>query len=91
MYYFSELKPVLYSQKSYYNKAEIEHVGDVLNLYSYDTEMMSVLDNEIFYINDDLEKYTQTTLKHVKDFLYQTLGLQGLTKKDIIKIIDDLK
>lgn len=91
MYYFSELKPCLYSQKSYYNNAKIEHVGDVLNLYSYDTEMMSILGNEIIYINENVENYTQTTLKHVKDFLYQTLGLQGLTKKDIIKIIDDLK
>lgn len=91
MYYFSELKPCLYSQKSYYNNAKIEHVGDVLNLYSYDTEMMSILGNEIIYINENVKNYTQTTLKHVKDFLYQTLGLQGLTKKDIIKIIDDLK
>lgn len=90
MYYFSELKPCLYSQKSYYNKAKIEHVGDVLNLYSYDTEMISVQDDEIFYINENLENYTQTTLKHVKDFLYQTLGLQGLTKKDIIKLQKNL-
>ena len=85
-YYFTELKPCLYNQKSYYNKAKIKHMGHCIKLYSYDTPMVAVLASEIIYLNKNPENYTQTTLKHVKDFLYQTLGVTDLTKKEILKM-----
>lgn len=83
MYYLTELTPVLANQKSFYNKAMIEHVEKELNLLSYGTLIASVYDNELTYLNKNDEVYTQTTVKHLKDFLYQELNLYGLTKKDI--------
>ena len=87
---YTELKPNLYNQKSYYNKARIEHMGHCIKLYSYDTPMVTVLASEIIYLNKNPENYTQTTLKHVKDFLYQTLGLINLTKNDILKMMEEV-
>ena len=84
MYYFTELKPKLYNQKSYYNKAKIEHMGHCTKLYSYDTPMVAVLASEIIYLNKNPENYTKTTLKHIKDFLYQILGLENLTKASLL-------
>lgn len=86
MYYFTELKPQLYNQKNYYNKARIEHIGQVANLYSYDTKMVTIKDNKIIYLNKYPENYTKTTLKHVKDFLYQVLGLTNLTKAVLLDL-----
>ena len=84
MYYFTELKPKLYNQKSYYNKAKIEHMEDCIKLYSYDTPMVAVSASEIIYLNKNPENYTKTTLKHIKDFLYQILGLENLTKASLL-------
>ena len=90
MYYFTELKPCLYNQKSYYGKARIEHLGQIMNLYSYDTEMVTIYNGKITSLNTTPENYTQTTLKHVKDFLYQTLGLTNLTKNELLKMSKEL-
>lgn len=39
--------------------------------------------------NTNFEVYTQTTLKHLKEFLYQTLGITGLKKKEIMKLVQE--
>ena len=83
---YTELKPQLYNQKSYYNKALIQEINGGLNLYSYGTEMVNIRKGKLVNLNSNPENYTKTTLKHVKDFLYQTLGLTGLTKKDILEM-----
>ena len=80
------LKPKLYNQKSYYDKALMEKIGDTLTLYSYGVDMISIYNGKVISLNKNPENYTQTTLKHIKDFLYQYLGLTGLTKKDILKM-----
>lgn len=91
MYYLTELKPILNNQKSFYNKAKIEHVGEEKNLFSYGTLIASVYSNELTYLNKNPEAYTQTTLKHLKDFLYQELNIKNLTKKEILKMMKDLQ
>lgn len=88
---YTELQPKLYNQKSYYKKAMIQDIDGKLNLYSYGVEMVNIKDGKIANLNSNPENYTQTTLKHVKDFLYQTLGIKGLTKKDILQLEKDLK
>lgn len=86
-----ELQPILSNQKSFYNKAKIENVGEEKNLLSYGTLIARIHNNKITYLNKNLELYTQTTLKHLKDFLYQEMNLNGLTKKDILKMVEDLE
>lgn len=83
---YSELKPKLYNQKSYYSKARVVDGGHFKTLYSYGIKMVELYKNNIISLNSNPENYTNTTLKHVKDFLYQTLGIKGLTKKDILKM-----
>lgn len=87
---YTELQPKLYDQKSYYGKARIENMGHCKKLYSYSTIMVAVLGSEIIYLNPNLENYTQTTLKHVKDFLYQTLGFTNLTKSELLKMANEV-
>lgn len=57
-------------------------------LLSYGTQIATVSDDKIIDLNKNLDVYTQTTLKHLKEFLYQTLGLTGLKKKDIVKLVE---
>lgn len=82
----TELKPVLSKQKSFYGKALIGESHDAVHLYSYDTNMMTIYNGKVIYMSPNPNNYTQTTLKHIKDFLYQYLGLTGLTKKDILNL-----
>lgn len=86
-----ELQPILSNQKSFYNKAKIENLGEEKNLLSYGTLIARIHNNKITYLNKNLELYTQTTLKHLKDFLYQELDIKDLTKKDILKMVKDLE
>lgn len=79
----TQLQPILTNQKSYYNKAKIENIGKQKNLLSYGTLIASVYGNKLTYLNKNPEVYTKTTLKHLKDFLYQKLNIKDLTKKHI--------
>ena len=85
--YEKYLTPILNNQKSYYKKAKIETFNQVKNLYSYDTLMVGIENGEVIYLNDNESCYTHTTLKHVKDFLYQYLDYENITKKDILQKI----
>lgn len=91
MLYLTELMPIQTNQKSFYKKAMIENIDNTQTLLSYGTPITTVSNNEIIYLNENIEVYTQTTLKHLKDFLYQTLGMDGLTKKDILKLKENLQ
>ena len=85
--YEKYLTPILNDQKSYYKRAKIETFNQVKNLYSYDILMVGIENDEIIYLNPDEACYTQTTLKHVKDFLYQYLDYEDITKLDILQKI----
>lgn len=88
---YTELKPKLYNQKSYYNKAIIQEINGGLNLYSYGVEMVNIRKGKLVNLNSNPENYTKTTLKHVKDFLYQVLGLENLTKSELLKMEKELQ
>jgi len=68
------------SKKSFYNKALIKENGETIELYSY-----GLL---VSYIIKDLNKvivlgtHSQTTLRHIKEFLLQN-GFKAETKKQI--------
>ena len=89
--YENYLIPMLNDQKSYYQKAKIETFNQVKNLYSYDTLMVGIENDEVIYLNENESCYTHTTLKHIKDFLYQYLDYEGVTKKDILQKMHVLK
>lgn len=91
MLYLTELLPIKTNQKSFYKKAIVEHTENTQTLLSYGTHIATISDNKIIYLNKNIEVYTQTTLKHLKEFFYQTLGLKGLTKKDILKLKENLQ
>lgn len=87
-----EPNPFRGGQKSFYGKAELlgnEETGDVI-LLSYGTPVALFRANEdkvYFYPAWD---YSQTTLKHVKEFLYSVTNDMGdMTKSEIAKYIKE--
>jgi len=76
-----ELQPKKTKQKSYYNKAKIVFLNGIVTLYSYKTQVASVKKGEVTLYNIDL--YSVTTLKHIKDFLYQN-NIFIASKKELL-------
>lgn len=75
-----ELTPQLDNARSFYKKAYTLHNNDgTIDLKSYDTIVATFKDNKVS-VNDT---YSATTLRHIKEFIYQTMGVSGLSKKDI--------
>ncbi len=85
-----ELQPILSNQKSFYKKANVKQTNDTKTLISYSAKIATIKNDKLIYLNKNTNVYTQTTLKHLKDFLYQTLGMVDLKKRDIISMIDEL-
>ena len=76
----TELQAIYSSQKSFYNKAQVEHTPDNHKiLYSYNTKVCELNENgqiiEIGY-------YSATTSRHINDFIMQN-GHNKMTKKEI--------
>ena len=77
----TDLQPKKTKQKSYYGKARVIFFNGVVTLYSYETQVVTIKNGEVTLYNTDL--YSVTTLKHVKDFLYQN-NIFVATKKDLL-------
>lgn len=81
-----ELIPIFENVKSYYNKARIITNNDTqtTQLKSYNTIMLEIdIDGNITR-NPSNYNYTNTTLRHCKEFLKQYTNIQNITKKDIL-------
>lgn len=90
------LKPIYNTQKDYCKKAEVKTLNNNIKLlYSYNTLVCIIYDNK-YILNDNINYkllFSNTTLKHLKDFLLQNINILRLshfidnkiTKKDIIK------
>ncbi len=90
------LQPIYNTQKDYYKKAEVKTLNNNIKLlYSYNTLVCIIFDNK-YILNDNISYnllFSNTTLKHLKDFLLQNINILRLshfidnkiTKKDIIK------
>ena len=90
------LKPIYTSQKDFYKKAEVKTLNNNIKLlYSYNTLVCIIYDNK-YILNTNISYnllFSNTTLKHLKDFLLQNISILRLshfidskiTKKDIIK------
>lgn len=96
-----ELIPIYEGVQGYYKKAIIIEDNDRIRLKSYQTTMVVILksDNALM-LNNNLNNYTPTTLRHVKEFLkqnenilikkYPNLFIEGkkISKKDILALIN---
>lgn len=81
-----ELEPVYDSRKSFYGKAQVMIKKDKLELYSYSTLVAEIEreDNKCkVFLDGEGGLYSPTTLRHIKDFLYQNGVMFGI-KSDII-------
>ena len=83
------LVPIYDTRKSFYNKAYITRVGNMVRLYSYNTIVLEI-GQGYYKLNksiDDKLLYSNTTLRHIKECLkqYYYNNNKILTKKDIIK------
>ena len=80
---YKELSCNFDGRKSFYGKAKIEKLEDVLVLYSYDIKICRISPNrEVLLFNTS--KYSATTLRHLKEFLLQNKFKAG-SKKQILK------
>lgn len=82
-----ELEPKFANRKSFYGKAHVDTLEDGTKvLTSYETKVASVKDGKVSILCDK-EDLTQTTLRHIDEFLKQC-GVQSLPKKELVKLIN---
>lgn len=89
----NELIPIYENVKSYYKKAEVKkyyNKDNIINKYeliSYNTSILYLKNSKIYfnYKNINNKKiYTNTTLRHIKEFIKQYYYYLELYYKDII-------
>lgn len=82
------LKPIYNHQKSFYNKAYVKKWGSYKELYSYNTRV-AIIKLDANGMNEKLilgrmATCSATTLKHVKEWLYQE-GFEVYSKSELSK------
>ena len=85
----SYLMSIYDTRKSFYNKAYIVRIGNIIYLYSYDTLVLEIGKDYYKLNKSNNEKllFSNTTLRHIKETLKQFYYRDDktLTKKEIIK------
>ena len=77
-------------RKSYYGKAQVEVNNGEQTLYSYGTPIMKIDNNGNMELLCDYWALTNTTLRHIREFMQQN-GLGVMNKKELEKLIDNKK
>jgi hypothetical protein len=72
------LEPRFDSRKSFYGKAVVIEESGIKQLRSYNTIVAEIREGEA----EIFGTYSPTTLRHIKDFLYQN-GFEVGTKKEL--------
>lgn len=83
-----ELRPIYAPQKSFYNKAKVEIIGDAVTLYSYNTEILKY-NRRTEELTPLYDGWTQTTGRHVNEFLKQYTNINGMSKKEYLKKFEE--
>lgn len=83
----NDLSPEYSNNKSFYGKAKVEDENGVKTLISYETPILKLEDGNITMLCKP-EHLTQTTLRHVREFLQQN-GLEPLSKRELLKLINE--
>ena len=76
----AELEAIHDSSQSFYGKAKVEIDGNRIILYSYGS-YVAFIENDVAYITG---YYSQTTMRHIKDFLLQN-GFEAVSKKQMME------
>lgn len=83
------LEPKRDRAKSFYKKAKLEREKNKIRLVSYNTNILEydTLIKEITFLTTNENHFTQTTIRHIKEFLYQfTEYVCDLTRKEILTL-----
>lgn len=78
-----ELKNIYENRKSFYGKAKVEEIKEGKILYSYGTKVCEIRNNIPTVV---WSGYSQTTYRHIREFLQQE-GFGKFTKKMIENLI----
>jgi hypothetical protein len=78
MYY--ELQAIYDTRASFYGKARVHRHSNVKELVSYTTHVATIVDDKAYVFGT----YSQTTLRHIKEFLLQN-GFEAINSKQILK------
>lgn len=83
-----ELKPIYDNALSFYGKAKIVREGYFITLKSYDTNILrlNTYNNEIKFLTKNKKHFTQTTNRHINEFLQQFTDEGKKTKSQILKM-----
>lgn len=76
------------SHASFYGKARIKETPKYYTLISYDTEILKLdkTTNKITFLCRDAWAFSQTTNRHINEFLKQFTNERPKTKKEILQI-----
>ena len=84
----NELTAKYDTRKSFYGKATYESTPKgSLVLYSYGSKVCEIFEGN-YTLNHDIKSdllYSHTTLRHIKEFLRQFLGIEHTTKAELMK------
>lgn len=82
-----ELDAIHDGRRSFYNKAMVVEHEDRTELYSYGTLVVTIKDDEFFF--HEKASHSETTRRHVREFMVQYSRLdEFLTKKMIENLMD---
>ena len=85
-----ELKVMYGYQKSFYKKAFLIEEEEKIILQSYDSYMITKENNKLIF-NDNINLYSMTTLRHIREYLRQIgkIELANLAKAKLIKLLNE--
>ena len=82
-----ELECVYNSQKSFWGKATVDNEDGMVVLRSFDSRVAGISEGTVILF---MQSFTNTTLKHLKEFLKQH-GFRAETQKQILKDYADVR
>lgn len=85
-----ELIAIFDARKDFYKKATVRIVDNMQQLYSYNTHVLTETAGKITWMTDTVEHYTLTTCRHINEFLRQRFGWTAKTKKQLLKMAEDV-
>ena len=76
------------ARASFYGKAHIKETATYRTLISYDTEILkqNIVSGEITWICKNKWAYSNTTNRHINEFLRQFTNEKAKSKQEIIKL-----
>lgn len=84
----TELEAIHDGRTSFYNKAMVVEHEDRTELYSYGTHVVTIKDGKFFF--HDKASHSETTRRHVREFMIQYFRLgEFLTKSMIESLMDN--